>query len=156
MIRMPPFPIRKYHHSRPLLAQYADDFKPIVPCVLHPPVWDIERPAPRRTQYPAGVSSLTSAILGAATRSHLALGQIEDAGAVSALCHLKERTAAGLLYIVAVSGQSKNIEWEARHVSRKRIQIGRKRIANGASESPRYFYSISRYVGARRLQYILA
>ena len=65
---------------------------------------------PRRAQYFRCVRSLASAIFGAAPRSHLALGQIENPGAVSALRHLEQRAAAGLLHIVAVSGQGKNIE----------------------------------------------
>ena len=64
------------------------------------------------------------AIFGAAPRSHLTLGQIENPGAMSELRHFQQRAAAGLLYIVAVSSQGKDIEWGRRHVSRERIQIG--------------------------------
>jgi hypothetical protein len=44
---------------------------------------------------------------------------------MSALRHLEQRTPAGLLYIVAVSGEGKDVEWGRRHISRERIQIRR-------------------------------
>jgi hypothetical protein len=38
------------------------------------------------------------------------LRQVEDAGAVSALGHLEQSSGAGLFYIIAVRGQSENVE----------------------------------------------
>ena len=110
VVWMPSLPVGKYHHSWPLLPQHAHHFQPVLPGVLDPPVGNVERLPPRRAQYFRRICRFARAIFGAAPRSHLALGQIEDSGAMAALRHLEQRAAAGLLYVVAVGSQGKNIE----------------------------------------------
>ena len=57
----------------------------------------------------AASDGFAGAIFGAAARSHLALGQVENAGAVAALGHLEESASAGLFYVVAMRGQGEKI-----------------------------------------------
>ena len=49
------------------------------------------------------------ALVHGAARSHLALCEVEDGGALSALGRLQQRTAAALLYIVAMRGDGENV-----------------------------------------------
>ena len=58
----------------------------------------------------SGVGGFCGALLGGAARSHLALGEVEDAGAMAVLGHLEEGAAAGLLHVVAVGGDGEDIE----------------------------------------------
>ncbi len=118
MVRMPPLPVRKYYHSRPLLAQHAHNLQPVFPGVLHPPVGNVERLPPRHAQDFRCLRCLAGAIFRAAPRAHLSPGEIENSGAISALRHLQQSAAAGLLYVVTVGGKGKNIEWRGGHQSR--------------------------------------
>jgi hypothetical protein len=53
---------------------------------------------------------LPRTIFGSAARPHLALRQVENAGATSALCHFEQRSAAGLLNIVTMRGNGEDVE----------------------------------------------
>jgi 5,10-methylenetetrahydrofolate reductase len=48
--------------------------------------------------------------LGGAACAHLSLCEVQDSGAASLLRHLEQSAAAGLLNVVAMRGDSKNIE----------------------------------------------
>ena len=110
MIGMPPLPVRQDKNFRPLLANHARHLQAIFPGILHPSIRDIERSTPRDFQDPRRFFRFASPIFGRASRAHFPLCQIEDAGAISAVGHFEEGAAAGLFHIIAVRGESKNIE----------------------------------------------
>src|SRR5713226_1051411 len=119
---MPSLPIGQDHDARPSLADYGRDFQTVLPGVFHAAVGNVEGSPPTYTQDSGRIAGFAGAVVGRAARTHLALGQVKDAGAVSELGHLEQRAAAGLLYIVAVSGDGQDIERLRRskgsHVSR--------------------------------------
>jgi len=119
---MPPLPIGKDHHPGPLLANYPHNFQSVFPGILDSPVRDVQSLPPGDVQNLCRFSRLARAIFCAPSRSHLALGQIQDSCPVSALGHLEQCAATGLFYVVAVSGQGEDVEWGRGHVSRQRIQ----------------------------------
>ena len=104
MVGMPSFPVGKNHHSRPLLAKHTNHLQPVFPGVLDPAVGNVESFPPRDAENLSRVGRFLGTIFGGAARSHLALRQIEDAGAIAALRHLEQSAAAGLFNIVAVRG----------------------------------------------------
>ena len=65
---------------------------------------------PRNFQDPSGFGRLARAVFGCAARAHFALSQIEDTGAIAAVGHLEQSSAAGLLDIVTMCGKSENVE----------------------------------------------
>src|SRR5713226_1040226 len=101
---MPRLPIGKDHSARLRLADYTCHLQPVLPSVFDSAIGDVECPAPSRLQDARCVSGLAGAVIGSAARSHFTLREIENAGAVSALRHLQQRAAAGLLYIIAMGG----------------------------------------------------
>ena len=56
----------------------------------------------------ASAASRARSSAGAA-RSHFALRQVEDAGAISALGHLEQSSGAGLFHVVTMGGQGENV-----------------------------------------------
>src|SRR2546423_8049595 len=107
---MPSFPVRKNHYTWPSFADDGGNFQPVLPSVLDPAIGDIKRPPPPHAKNSRGVCRLVRAIFGGASRTHFALRQIENSRPLSALRHLQQRAAAGLLYIVAVCGNCQYIE----------------------------------------------
>src|SRR5208283_3846774 len=66
--------------------------------------------------------SFARTIFHGATCAHLSLGQIEDGGASTALGHLEQSGAAGLLHVVTMRGDGENVEVSGfRHGSQSRI-----------------------------------
>src|SRR5436309_13722552 len=122
MIRMPPLPVRQNYHARARLSNDAPNFQPVFPGVLHAAVGYVECAPPTHAKNFSRIAGLTSPILGAASRSHLALCQIEDARALPALRGFQQSAAAGLFHIVAMCGNGKNVQGfsqrKGRHVSR--------------------------------------
>src|SRR5271169_3824397 len=110
MIRVASLPIRKDHHSRPLLADYTRHFQPVLPRVLDPAVGDIESLPPGDAQYSRRLGRFLRAVFGGASRSHFSLREIEDAGALAPLRHFQQRAATGLFDVVAVGGEGENVE----------------------------------------------
>ncbi len=110
MIRMPPLPVRQNDHPRPRLPNHGGDLQPVLVGVLHAAVGNIERPPPTHAQNPGRVVGLARAIFRRAARPHLAPRQVEDARALSALRSLQQRTAAGLLHVVAVRGNGQDVQ----------------------------------------------
>ena len=88
----------------------AATFLPVLEGVLHPAIGNIERPAPSNAQNLARVFGFTRAVFHGAARSHLTAREIEDGGGAAHLRHLQQRAAAGLLHIVAVRGDGKNVD----------------------------------------------
>ena len=111
MIRMTSLPVGQNYHSRPLLADYARDFQPILKRVLNTSVGNVKRLPPRHAEYLRSFFSLSRAVFRGAARSHFSLGQIEYASPASALGHLQQCAAAGLFDIVAVGRDCQNIQW---------------------------------------------
>src|ERR1039458_8813789 len=107
---MASLPVGKNQHPRPLLAKYTDDLQTILPGIFDAAVGNIERVAPGNFQDARCLCRFARAIFNVATRPHLTLREVEDAGAVSARGHLEQSTGAGLFYIIAVRGEGENIE----------------------------------------------
>lgn len=85
MIRMPPYPVRQDHDVWPRFANHASHFQTIFPGVFDASVGDVERAPPADAKDFGCVIRFTRAIVRGASRAHLALSQIEDAGALSTL-----------------------------------------------------------------------
>src|SRR5882724_5193638 len=107
---MPPLPVRQDQYFRTLLPDHARDLQSVLPGVLDAAIGNIERVPPRNFQDPSGFGRLACAVSGCAARSHFALSEIEDTGAIAAGCHLEQSSAAGLLDIVTMCGKSEDVE----------------------------------------------
>src|SRR4030088_3214490 len=110
MIGVPAHPVGQHHDARPRLPNYSCDLQPVFPCVLNAPVGNVKGLAPTYAKNFGRVVGFTGAIVGGAARAHLAFGQVEDAGPVSELSHLEQSAATSLLNIIAMGGDSENIE----------------------------------------------
>ena len=115
MIRMPTFPVRQNHHPWPGLADDAGNFESVLPCVLDPAVRDVERPALADAENACRIGGLARPVFRRATSAHFALSKVEDAGALPALRHFEQRTAAGLFYVIAVRRNCQNIQRNRGH-----------------------------------------
>ena len=109
MVRMPRLPVRQNEHPRPQFANHRGDLLPIFESVFDAAVGNVERFAPPDAQNLSRIFGFTRPVLHGAAGSHLAARKIEDGGGAAHLRHLQQRTAAGLLHIVAVSGDGKNV-----------------------------------------------
>src|SRR5271168_4403832 len=112
---MAALPVGQNDDARAGLANYGCDLQPVLPRVFDSPIRDVEGVTPGRAENFRGVGGFTGAIVGGAARTHLALGQVEDAGALSVLRSFQQRAAAGLLDVVAVRGYGENVEGRRRH-----------------------------------------
>src|SRR5947209_4436695 len=106
---MASFPVGKDHYARPLLADDTRDLEPVLPRVLNATVGNIERLPPADFQDLCRGFGFASAVLSAPSRAELALGEIEDPGRVTQARHFEQGAAAGLLHVVAVRGNGKNV-----------------------------------------------
>ena len=106
---MAPLPVGKNQHPRTLFAEYASDLQAILPGIFDAAVGKIERVAPGNFQNARRLRRFAGAIFGAAARAHLALREIQNAGAISALGHLEKSSAAGLFDVVTVRGQGEKV-----------------------------------------------
>src|SRR5579863_210665 len=106
MVRMASLPVGKNQNSGPLFADDTRDFQLVLPRILDPTIRNIESLPPGDAQYFRGLRCLLGTAFGSASRPHLTLSEIEDAGAPSALCHLQQRAPAGLFDVVAMSSDS--------------------------------------------------
>src|SRR5438552_12798242 len=113
MVGVAALPIRKNHHPRPLLTDDARDFQPVLPGIFHACIGNSSRVAPGDLQNLGGRFGFGGALFGRAARSHLALRQIEDAGAISGLRHLQQSAAACLLTIIAMRSDGQHVERRA-------------------------------------------
>src|SRR6185437_13091087 len=116
---MAAFPVGKYDHSGALLANYARHLQAVLPGILHPAIRNIQSLAPGNLQDASRLDRLRRTLLGAAAGAHFALGQIEDPGGPSALRHLEQGAAAGLLHVITVGGNGQNVEGGAAHGKRQ-------------------------------------
>src|SRR5947209_20419109 len=107
---MAPFPVGQNHDAGPSLANHLRDFKTILPRVIDPSIRDVERLPPLHAHNVRGVFRLAGAVFRAAPGAHLALSEIENSGSLSALHRFQQRTAARLLYIIAMRGNGEYIE----------------------------------------------
>jgi hypothetical protein len=108
---MPAFPIRKYDHARLEFADHACNLEPIFPRVLHASIRNVQCIAPADFQNAGGGGGFSCAVFRCSARPHFAAGQIEYRRALPALRHLEQRSAAGLLYVIAVRRDSQHINW---------------------------------------------
>ena len=118
MIRMAPLPVGKNDYPRPSLPDYARNFQPVLPSILDATVGNIERLAPRNAQDLRSFCSLALAIFGSSARSHLAAGEVENAGAATKVGHLEQGSAAGLFHVITMRGNGKDVEWQRGHLLR--------------------------------------
>src|ERR1017187_8675706 len=113
---MAPVPIRKNQHARAQLTNDARDLDPVAKGVLDATIRDVESPPPTDFQDARCLVCLPRPVVNAAARAHFALREVKDGGAASALGHLEQRTAAGLLNVVAMGGDGENVAvWRVRH-----------------------------------------
>src|ERR1017187_4321778 len=116
MIGMTGLPIRKNQHAWAQLTNDTRDLDPVAKGVLDTPIRNIERSAPTDFEDTRCLVGLTRPVLNAAARAHLALREVEDGSAVSALRHLEQRAAASLLDVVAMCGDGHDVAlWRVRH-----------------------------------------
>src|SRR5664280_3093692 len=109
-------PIRKNEHARAQLTNDTRHLESIAEGVLDAAVGNVESLPPAHFQDAPSLVSLTRPVLDAAACAHLALREVKDCGAVSALRHLEQRAAAGLLDVVAMRGDSEDVAvWRVRH-----------------------------------------
>src|SRR5580700_7113570 len=101
---MAPLPVWQNNHSWSRLANHVCDPQPVLPGVLDAPVRNVEGPAPARAQNLRRIGCLARPIVGGPARPHLALRQVEDAGALPALRSFQQSAAASLLHVVAMRG----------------------------------------------------
>src|SRR5438874_7839507 len=107
---MASLPVGKNDHS---WASFADDvcnFKPILPSVFHAAIGYIERLAPADAQKFCCLGRFSRPVFSGSARAHFALSQVQDAGTVSALRHLEQRPATGLLNVIAMGGNGQDVE----------------------------------------------
>ena len=107
---MPPLPVRKNDHPRPRLPNHARHLQPVLPGILDAAVGKIERSSPTDAQNLCCVVGFAGTIFRCAARPHLSLRQVENARALPAPRRFQQRTSAGLLHVVAVSGNGKNVK----------------------------------------------
>src|ERR1019366_1208040 len=94
-------PIGKNEDARAQLTNDTRDLDPVAEGVLDTPVGNIEGLPPAYFQDARSLVSLTRAVLYGAASAHLALREVEDGSAVSALRHLEQCSSARLFDIVA-------------------------------------------------------
>src|SRR5579862_7418870 len=107
---MPPLPVGQNHHARASLANHARNFEAILPSVFDASIRNVERSPPNRAKDFCRIRRLTRALFRCAASSHLALREIENADALPALRGPQQSASAGLLYVVAVSGDGHNVK----------------------------------------------
>ncbi len=107
---MASLPVGKNHHAGPLLAQHARYLQAVLPGVFNPAIGDVQRTTPCDVQDACRFGGLTCAVIGCAAGAHLSARKIENPSAMPQLRHLQQRAAAGLLGIVAVSGNRENVQ----------------------------------------------
>src|SRR5450432_3749944 len=110
MVGMSSFPIGEDHDARTLLADYACNFQPILPSVFDASVGDVESVTPAYLQNLCCVARLAGSTIGGAASPHFSLREVEDAGAMTPLRHFQHGAAAGLFYVVAMSGDGQDVE----------------------------------------------
>src|ERR1035438_10394762 len=120
MIGMTGLPIRKNQHAWAQLTNDTRDLDPVAKGVLDTPIRNIERSAPTDFEDTRCLVGLTRPVLNAAARAHLALREVEDGSAVSALRHLEQRAAASLLDVVAMRGNGQDVAVWRRSEERRR------------------------------------
>src|SRR6266404_4027454 len=106
---MASFPVRQDYDPRASFSDCARDFQPVLPGVLYAAVGNVERSAPGAPQNLRCGFSLSRSVISRAARTHLTLGQVEDAGALAALRHLQQRAATGLLDVITVGSDCQNV-----------------------------------------------
>src|SRR5882762_11913511 len=106
---MASFPVRQDQDPRASFSDYVRDFQPVLPGVLYAAVGNVERSAPGDPENPICGFSLSRSVFSRAARTHLTLGQVEDAGALAALRYLQQRAAAGLFDVITVGSDCQNV-----------------------------------------------
>ena len=86
-----------------------DDFDAIFERVCNGAVGQVERLAPAHAENARGFFGFARTFFGGAAGSGFALGQIENGGAQAARGHAQQGAAAGLLHVVAMSGDGQHI-----------------------------------------------
>src|SRR5580700_7631615 len=114
---MASLPVGKNDRARAGFADYAGDFEPVLPGVFNASVWNIERPSPARAQNLRGIRGFLRSIFGSTARAHFSLREVEDAGSLTPLGRLQQRSAAGLFHVVTVRSDGEDVERSGRHIS---------------------------------------
>src|SRR5205807_9279969 len=110
VIGMAALPVGKNDNSWALFAYHPCDLHPVLPGIFHAAIGNIESLPEAGLQNPRSFIGFAGSILDRAAGAHFPLRQVEDSGAVSLLRHLEQSAAAGLLNVVAVGGNSKNVQ----------------------------------------------
>src|SRR5664279_3466199 len=134
---MAALPVGQDDHARTLLANDAGNLDAVGVVVLDPAIGDVERLAPRHLQDASRINCFAGARFSGAARSQLALRKVEDAGARALRRHLQQRATAGLLHVVAVSGNGEHVEGGSAHFLRstRKAAISRQSLAPSPKRS---------------------
>src|SRR5258707_14233234 len=101
---MASLPVGQNHHMRTLLADDLRDLQAVFPRVFDTAVRNIQGLSEADLENLRSLHGFSSAVVGCAARAHLTFSEIENPRPPSALGHLEQRTAAGLLHVVAMRG----------------------------------------------------
>src|SRR3954454_24516590 len=107
---MAALPVGKNDHSRLLLADNLRHLKPVFPVVLDSAVRNVESIAPGNAKNSGGGGSLFRAFFRGAASAKFSTGKIQDSGTMAELRHLEQCSAASLLNVVTMSGNSWNVD----------------------------------------------
>src|SRR4051794_37394510 len=107
---MSALPIGKDHNARTSASDYACDLQAVDPGVLDAAIGNIKRLPPSRLEKPSCLAGLAFPIGGGAACAHFAASEVENAGAPTGLGCLQQGPATGLFNVVAMRGDSEDLE----------------------------------------------
>jgi hypothetical protein len=109
MVRMAGGPIGKNDDARTDAAQDGDNLKAILPGIFDAAIGDVEGFAPIHPQDARRFSGFDRTFVSGAARPPLSLGQVQNGGRDAKGAHAEQSAAAGLLHVVAMGGDGKNV-----------------------------------------------
>lgn len=110
MIGVARLPVRDDHDARPQMPDLSRDGHARGDAVVQARVGKTEVAAPRHLENPRGLLGFRHADLRGTARSHVARGQIHDAGAIAHPGHFEQGSAARLLDIVRMRGDGQYVQ----------------------------------------------
>jgi hypothetical protein len=110
VVGMARLPIRENQDSRTQLPYDTRDLGLIFDGVLDSTVGDVQCLPPANVQNASSFGSFAGPIFDGAASAHLALGEIKDGSAATALRHLQQGSATGLLDIIAMCRNGQDVD----------------------------------------------
>jgi hypothetical protein len=111
VVRVTGQPVGHDENARAELPEDSGDLEFIFPARGDVAVGKIERFAPGDAEELGCGCGFAGAVLRGAAGAALAAGEIEDGGASAEGAHVKQSSAAGLLYVVAMGCEGEDIYW---------------------------------------------